>query len=220
MSIINHILDLLAPHECLGCKTEADLLCADCIGELTGVPERCYRCLAPSAGSLTCAACSPTSHLNRVFAATPYDGVAKELVIRLKFNGARAAVRSMSAHMARRLEGVDAGTVIVPIPTAAARARGRGFDQAKLLAKGLSRRTGLPYLDCLVRRGSTRQVGTSRELRLRQLEGAFHVRTVPRHARVILLDDVLTTGATLESAAQALHAQGMDRIMAAVFAQA
>jgi ComF family protein len=112
--------------------------------------------------------------------------------------------------------------VLVPVPTTTSRVRQRGYDQAKLLARQLSRLTGLSYQDCLVREGRTHQVGANRQQRQQQMKQAFRVKPKcpSRSQHIILVDDVLTTGATLESAAQTLRARGYKRVSAIVFAQA
>ncbi|MGH7193814.1 MAG: ComF family protein, partial [Candidatus Saccharimonadales bacterium] len=214
MSVIDQFLAILAPHECLGCHAEGDLLCPDCIVRLAVVPERCYHCFEPSAGARTCAGCRAASNLHQVLAGTSYGGVAKELVARLKFSGAQQAARQMAARMSPLVRAAGIQAVIVPVPTATARVRGRGFDQAVLLARELSRRTRLPYLDCLARSGHTRQLGMSRRRRLSQLENAFRVTGTPisRGTSILLVDDVITTGATLEAAAKTLRQNGAGRI--------
>lgn len=222
MSIIDHILSMLAPYECLGCGVEGGLLCANCTGRLPVVPQRCYRCFESSAGALTCAGCRAACNLHQVLAATMYGGVAKELVVSLKFSGARQAARQMADCLSHLIKEAGIHAVIIPVPTATARVRGRGFDQAGLLARELSRRTRLPYRDCLARSGRTRQLGMSRQRRLSQLEGAFRVSgsPMPTGTPILLVDDVMTTGATLEAAAKTLCRNGAGRIAAAVFAQA
>lgn len=222
MSIIDGILSLLAPYECLGCKTEGGLLCKVCVSMLPGSPELCYRCQAPSRAGLTCPECE--APLYSVQVAAPYDGIAKDMVAGLKFSGARAVSRVMAERLAALVGRMDdsAQLLVVPVPTAASRARARGFDQAKLLARELSRRSRLPYLDCLARSGNTRQLGMTRRRRLSQLDGAFRVRD-PRkvHAgRILLVDDVMTTGATLETAAHVLRDAGAGPVSAMVFARA
>lgn len=221
MRIIDSALSILAPYECLGCSAEGYLLCGPCRHGLPPAPELCYRCQRPSKGAYACADCRAFTRLSYVRAGTVYAGVAKELVLRLKFSGAKRAARDMAKRVSGLMEGQSTGTVIVPVPTAAGRVRARGYDQAGLLARELSRQTRLTYLDCLVRVGHARQVGADRQRRLHQLEGVFRARSDRLPARhVILIDDVTTTGATLESAASALGNHVSGRISAVVFAQA
>jgi ComF family protein len=220
MSVIDRFLAVLTPYECLGCDAEGGLLCTGCIQELTVLPERCHHCLRPSAAWLTCAPCSTMSSLSRLRAGTAYRGLAKDLVWKLKSAGAR----STAAIMADRLRLLlPAGSpAIMPVPTASGRVRSRGYDQARLLARELARRNRLPYLDVLVRSGQTHQVGASRAQRLEQLGGAFRlVRPASVRGRhVVLIDDVVTTGATLETAGRLLKEHGAARVEALVFAQA
>lgn len=150
---------------------------------------------------------------------TNYDGIAKELVRRLKFGGARSAADNMAELMA---PAVGVGVLLVHLPTAASRVRQRGYDQADLLAKALAAKTDQPYAPLLGRLGSQRQVGASRQQRLAQLAGAFRV-TRPyllAGRTIVLVDDVMTTGASLETAAAALKKAGAKRVVGLVFARA
>jgi ComF family protein len=221
MSFIDQLLSVLAPYECLGCRAEGNLLCKACTHQLTVLQERCYRCLKLSAGAFTCPACRVASNLYRVRAGAAYSGVAKKLVWKLKSAGAQAAAQSMAARLLP-LAGTSKELLVVPVPTATNRVRGRGYDQAKLLARELSRQARLPYLDCLMRSGHTHQVGALRHQRLSQLDGAFRVKDLQkiRGKHILLVDDVLTTGATLEAAAAVLRAAGAVWIEAAVFCAA
>lgn len=224
MSLIDRFLAVLAPYECLGCQTEGSLLCKMCTQQLPSAAECCYRCEGASPGGDTCHGCAADGSIRGVRAATDYAGAAKALVWKLKFAGATAAAGLMAACMQPLLAGTGFSSrmVLIPVPTARTRARQRGYDQAKLLARALSRQTGLPYLDCLVRHGNTHQVGASRQVRLDQLQGAFRVRTPAAKLRgvcCVLVDDVITTGATLEVAAKALQAQGVRNVYGLVFAR-
>lgn len=220
MSIIDQLLALFVPHRCLGCGEEGALVCRACADSFEPPAACCVRCQRPSAHSSTCDACRPLTALTAATAATAYSGLSRDLLWRLKSAGAQAAAREMANFMAVATE-VNCD-YIVPVPTTSSRVRERGYDQAKLLAREISRRTHLPYLDCLVRAGRAHQVGAGREQRLRQLSGAFHVQKASRvaGARLLLVDDVLTTGATLCAAAEALQRAGAARIEAITFARA
>lgn len=158
-----------------------------------------------------------------MLAVTPYDGVAKELVARLKFERTQAAAKDIARAMAARLAFVDVEQLIVTyVPTANACVRMRGYDQAQLIARELARELGVPYAALLARVGSARQLGASRELRHAQLGNAFRPLKpyATRKASVLLVDDVITTGSTLEAAAATLKTAGAKIVHAAVFARA
>ncbi|MCA9324597.1 ComF family protein [Candidatus Saccharibacteria bacterium] len=112
--------------------------------------------------------------------------------------------------------------VVIHVPTATSRVRQRGFDQASLLARRLARSTPLTHIGALARRGQERQVGSGRKERFEHLLSAFWVQRPELVAgkHIILIDDVITTGATLEAAASVLRKAGAKRVDAVVFAQA
>lgn len=222
MSLLDHLIATIAPHECLGCTAEATLLCADCAAGLPPAVERCYRCHRFSPGSATCRGCLSVSRLHSVRAAYCYQGLAKDMIWKLKLAGARAAAKQMAAQMAAGVTARPDEAAVVPVPTATGRIRRRGYDQAELLARELSLCSRLPYMACLVRTTQSGQHGAGRDMRRQQLARAFRIvrpgRVRGRH--VILVDDVITTGATLEAAAAMLGSAGAARVDAVVFAQA
>jgi predicted amidophosphoribosyltransferase len=114
------------------------------------------------------------------------------------------------------------GRQLVPVPLHPARARRRGFNQAERLAASIGRRTGLPVTDCLARRGPAgeRQLGRGREERLGGIAGSIELRRgVPAPPRAVLVDDVVTTGATLAACAAALRDAGSREVAAVAYAR-
>ena len=219
--ILERLFVHVAPHNCIGCEAEGRLLCQACAGLIVRPPARCYRCHRLSPGGKTCQTCRHHSDLYAVHAGAIYDGLAKDLVWRLKLGGAQGAAREMASLLAENSETAD-NLIVMHVPTATSRVRQRGYDQAQLLARAFSERAGLRYLPCLARLGQHKQVGASRKQRTAQLASAFRVLrpALVQNAHILLVDDVLTTGATLEAASKALKVAGAKRVSAIVFAQA
>ena len=215
------IIGLLAPHMCLGCGVEGTVWCGSCQVLAPPVAERCYKCHAISSGGRTCATCRRNSPLYAVQAATRYEGHLKQLVWKLKFERAYAAAPLLANVLAAR-SALPAGSILAPVPTSTKRVRQRGYDQSVLLARAVARITKHRYSSVLIRLGQQQQHTASREQRLAQLHDAFTVTRpdVVNGSHIVLIDDVITTGATLESAARALKAAGAKRVSAVVFAQA
>ena len=135
MSIIEAIFNIVAPHECLRCKKEGSLLCGMCAGVLAKVPPRCYRCKRWEEGYRTCQRCRQRSPLGSVWPVAAYDDpVAKELVRVLKFDRAKGAAAAIAEAMAAVASEMPESLYVTHVPTANARVRERGYDQAALIA--------------------------------------------------------------------------------------
>ena len=155
----------------------------------------------------------------RAWAPVAYAGPARDLVRALKFRGATAVADTMAAQIAANAPRSMLDGVLVPVPLHSRRLRRRGYNQAALIADALSLRTGLEVADCLRRRGSAAtQVGRDRRERRLGPAGSIELRTAPP-GRVVLVDDVATTGATLGACAAALRATGSLEVAALVFAR-
>jgi ComF family protein len=153
-------------------------------------------------------------------AAASYEAQAKELLYALKFERKRAAAEPMATLLARQMTTLSSAYLVVHLPTANARVRLRGYDQAQQIARGVARNLGLPYAALLSRQGARRQVGQDRATRQSQMHDALYVAN-PRAVAgrsILLIDDVITTGASIVAAASVLRAAGARRVTAAAFA--
>lgn len=153
--------------------------------------------------------------LDRAWSSASHEGVARDLVTALKFR----RLLPVADLIADRIQWLAPSTIlsgtIVPVPTAPLRSALRGFDPAAEIAAALAQRTELPLSSCLIRRGGGRQVGKRRAERIGHPPLIQASGQVPRS--VLLIDDVLTTGATLSACARPLRSSGAIRVTAITF---
>lgn len=215
------IISLIAPHYCVGCNSENTLMCEPCQAVHTITPpSRCYLCHKATRQSQVCRGCRRKSSLSNVWVAAEYEKIPKKLIYKLKFERAKSAASTLASIMADILPDLATDTLVAHVPTANKRVRVRGYDQSKLIARALSQKRRWKYASLLERKGSSRQVGASRKVRISQMENAFSAKEISaRNKNVLLVDDITTTGATLEAAAKALKSKGAKSVQAVVFAQ-
>lgn len=152
-----------------------------------------------------------------IVSALPYEGDIRRRVVDMKYRGRRSFARELARHLADAVRNDENGhvDVVTWAPTSSSRRRRRGFDQAAVIARHVARELGVPCRRLLVRESRAAQTGRSRVARLAGPRfRALHTR---RPRRVLVVDDVVTTGATLRAAAHALTASGWgDVTLAAV----
>ena len=228
-------LDTLYPPLCLNCEAavaEADALCPSCFQQLRPItPPLCPRLGIPfevSLGpeALSAEAIADPPPFDRARSAVVYNEVARALVGKLKYGDrpelARFCARLM-AQAGHELWGADA--VLVPVPLHRRRQFSRRYNQSTELARALSLLVGVPVDPLLVRRmkNTRQQVGLSRDARQRNIAGAFQpspdISSRLRGRRAIIVDDVVTTGATVKAVTRALRAGGAERIDVISFAR-
>jgi len=191
-------------------------LCAACGRSCRPEAVICSRCARRLARADPLAGKGPPG-LDRAWSSAAHEGVARDLVAALKFR----RLLPVATLMAERIEWLVPahllGGAIVPVPPAALRLRRRGFDPTGELATALAARLDAPLEPCLVRRGGGKQVGRRRAERISH-PPRIEARCEPPRS-VLLVDDVLTTGATLTACAKVLRAAGARRIVAITFAR-
>jgi predicted amidophosphoribosyltransferase len=216
------LLAIVAPPACVACREPLgraeELLCAGCLRALPWLRGwRCPRCGLPRHRRGGCPAADAA--FARSWAPMAYEGPARALVQALKFRAALPAAGVMAAQLAATLPDELRGGVLVAVPPQRMRRRSRGFDPAAALAAGVAARLGLPLEPLLVRRDrASRQTRAGRAARRVAGRIVVEART-PVAAPVLLVDDVHTTGATLDACARVLVAAGAARVVAVTYAR-
>ena len=213
----------LLPQPCALCGGHAGLLavCAACAAELPRQPEpACPQCGEDSPGGATCGAClrDPPA-FEATVAAFRYAPPIDTLIQRLKFGGALHLAPWFATALAPRVPA-DC-SAIVAMPLHPRRLRERGFNQAREIARVLARQTGLPLRDGVVerRRDTAHQADLDAEARRKNLRGAFACPRPVAAETLLVVDDVMTTGTSLDELARTLKRAGATRICAAVAAR-
>lgn len=215
------ILDTIFPPRCLNCKRLGRYICDECAQKIIKIKyQNCPICHRKTTDYKLCAGCRRKSGLYGLVALGYFhDPVLKNIIHEYKYNGIYAAGDELAA-MVESLIPPEIDSVTFA-PMSRKRFNFRGYNQAEILAREIGRLTGKPVLSGLVKTRHTKsQVGLERRERLKNLEGAFVCRDNNVAGRSILLvDDVLTTGATLSGCAKALRRAGAKRIWALVLAR-
>ena len=233
-AVFGRALDIALPALCPACREQVrdSGLCASCWSKLSLIaPPYCERLGIPFAydpgpGVLSMQAISDPPAYHRARAAVRYDDIARALVHALKYGDRIDLAPTMGRWMARAgrelLKDADA---IIPVPLHWRRLWARRFNQSALLAQALSRETGVAVADTALKRvkATAQQVGLTQSERAQNVQGAFRVppdrKTLVAGRRVVLVDDVLTSGATSDACARALLRAGARNVDLVVFAR-
>jgi ComF family protein len=228
-SLRNAALDLLFPAQCLGCRSEGSFLCEQCAGALPMTPPACIICkkLKPAKplaiAGRTCKSCRQKSNVFAFFSPYLYENqTIRDLIHQLKYQRVRAIHDVLAGLLARSLNyfsfRVPAEAIVIPIPLYPSRERVRGFNQSALIAEALCTKLSIMHSPHLLRKikKTAPQMELTAEKRRTNLIGTFAVadQAAVKDKIIILLDDVKTTGTTLEEAARTLKAAGAKRVWA------
>lgn len=222
------LVDFTFPLRCTGCGSWDTLLCDGCRANLPAIaPPFCARCGAPQPdGPLgVCPNCmrNPLTSLDAAVACYRFEGVIQHAIHDLKYRGISALAVPFGELLGAQLaERFPAATVVVPVPLHPARQRARGYNQALLLARAAAAAAALPlWDDLLVRtRDTPSQTALNAAGRRQNVRSAFACqRPEVAGQGVILVDDVITTGATLDACAATLKAAGARSVWACTLAR-
>lgn len=235
-------LDLIFPKYCVNCKKIGDFLCVNCFSRLSfDTKNICLVCGRPSFDGLTHPRCKSTYKIEGSFTGVVFNQVSKKLIYQFKYKPYLSGLKSFIGDLLyesliqneefnkilKPLQGkqVQDDIFLVPIPLSPAKYRKRGYNQAEILAKELSKKFDFPSLNLLERVKETKsQVGLDKEERKENVKGAFDINIKNKKLNLknknfILVDDVLTTGSTFSEACLALKHAGAGKIWALAFAK-
>lgn len=226
-SVFNFLGELIFPTTCLGCGAERVWLCPACTEQIkVKARQVCPCCYCESAGGRTCAKCLPNFPLTGLKVAALYaqNALLPRAIKRFKYRFARSLAGSLGEVLGRAFPQEDfwQQAVLVPVPLHFRRKFWRGFNQADLLAQVLSEQFKLPRQNLLKRvRYTLPQSRLKRTKRLQNLQKAFQLRSKQAlpPSRLILVDDVASTGATLRECAKVLRRAGAGEVWGVVLAR-
>ena len=220
------LLDLFFPPRCPGCGRVGSTFCDACLARIEPPPApACIRCGHPAETDDLCPTCLETpSHLDRIASSAIFAHPLRDAIHDLKYNDGRSLARPLGARMAASWQqGGFTADLIMPVPLHAARLAERGYNQAALLARVLSQGVGVPIDETAI----VRQKATLQQAMLKAVERRENVKDAFAACRsdltgknIALIDDVCTTGSTLEACAQALRAAGAASVWAFTLARA
>jgi len=223
---VNLALDCLFPQQCVGCGRMGSFICYDCSAHLPFLhPPLCPHCGQPQMSGILCANCAGrTSSVLFIRSAFRFEGTVRQAVHELKYRNVRAIGPLLASYIAPVLrEAAYAPDLIVPVPMHPRRKRRRGYNQADILARSVGKLVSVEARTDVVQRSrdgaSQLESGTSARRRS-NVHGAFAcANRLVSGKRVLLVDDVCTTGATIEACATALRSAGAAEVAAVTVAR-
>ena len=219
-------LDLFFPQWCIGCGKMGDFICRSCCQSLAPItPPICPRCGRPQPGGTLCPDCvNWEAEIDGIRSPFRFDGVIQQAIHQLKYQNLRALTSPLANLLRDYLIANPLPVeVLVPVPLHRKRLRERGYNQSSLLARELSKLIDLPVVgNCLIRQQHTPPQARAPNVAERQsnVDGAFACGDQRlRNKQVLLIDDVSTSGATLNACAAALKAAGATSVWGLVMAR-
>lgn len=221
MKFIDKLTSVIAPHNCIVCQSEGAILCEPCyLSEFVPKISSCFMCSKATNNFSTCTDCQKKTPIRQLYVATYLDKYPKEMIYKLKFNRLYSAGDRIAQILRENSPPIDKNTIITYVPTSPDRVRKRGYDHSKLIACSFAQMNGLSCLPFLVKINATRQVGSNKKQRVSQADSSYTIvkRDIDPKCHIILIDDIVTTGATLSACTKIMKKAGYKHVTCLVFA--
>ncbi len=210
------------PDECLVCHLEGQWLCRECLESLVPIKSpTCPFCNRLTATGATCKRCSPNYYLNGNLARWYYRDAVKSILRSYKYRAITAPTEELVKHLVTLVPLLPhTFDIITSVPSLPSKWRQRGFNQSELLAKEVARVTNALYKPLLTRQPANHaQVGLSRPERFANVANQFSCTSQLNKEKILIIDDVITTGATINACAKALKESGSGLVWSITLAK-
>lgn len=221
--MLSVVLDLIFPKSCANCGKGRSYFCSDCISQIMQTDLVCPQCERPSLGGFTHPVCKRSWGMDGLWSLGIYDKPLKQPIQKLKYKFIEelaenlidlfleywARYQPLLLDQIKKDRGVD--WILIPVPLHKRRQNWRGFNQSALLAKLLAQKIGLTYKDCLLRTKHTKpQMSLKSQDRHQNIHGVFALKegSSVKDKKILLIDDVWTTGSTLKECTTVLKRNG------------
>lgn len=219
--MLETIFSQLAPHYCLSCGEIGSQICLNCFFDIELSPRpTCIKCHGLLVGH-TCKGCVELEGITQLVLASR-EGILERLIDDYKFRCTKETYKILAKLYDSGLPYLPEDTILVPLPTSAAHIRRRGFDHTRDIVQELGKLRGLPASLLLSRRHNAAQFGASYRQRQRSAQAAFELARkaqIDKEATYVILDDIITTGASMTAAASKLREAGARRVIAVALLQ-
>lgn len=218
--MFDKLISIIAPHYCCGCDKIGALLCVDCKNNIIDERERfCIACCAPTSVMSLCGNCNVL--YEKAWAVGFRDGVLQRVIGDYKFQRMLGAYKDLGDLLLGTIPDLPNNTIIVPIPTATNHIRERGYDHMLVIAKYFAKERGLSCQKLISRKTNTKQRQSNADKREEQAKHAFKINAdvIDKDVPYLVLDDVMTTGATIKYACKLLKQSGAKHIWVALIAR-